>query len=724
MNWSDGELDMSKHSFSVHKLDPRLRVIKNGSDLVNNCRSKLSTQVASGSQTSFKFTPLEDGLDIASVQTASSMLSSKSIIKHRKKTKSVLRKRKKLEESLAPDSSFVNVMIDVFNNESNDSKSFDDSINRIIQQCDKALDGRTTPIGASKPFVRGNQVVATVPISFLKTLSQNPDVSFVSLSESIKLELPQPRNGINPTNRRINKSNIHNNGKDIIIGIIDVGGYDFSHPDFLDDSGKTRFSSIWDQGGNFRPPPKGFQYGSEFTEEHLNAALKEQNTGNGIPAVILEKQSQQTTSSHATHVASIAAGNKGICSKAEIIGVLIDVPQPQDTYERRRQTFSDTSRIIHAVDYMLKIADEKKKQISINISLGTNGGAHDGLSGTNRWFDNALSVPGRSITMAAGNSGQDKPEYEDDTTWIMGRIHTNGKIASRGLSKELEWVVVGNGIEDLSENELEIWYNSQDRFIVELLPPGESKWISAKPQEFVENKRLKDGTNISIYNELYHPTNGENYISIYLSPNLEPSEIRGIRSGIWRVRLVGEEIRNGQYHCWIERDDPHEFGIYQGKRLFRFPSFFSLNSNVDSHSISSLACGRSTIAVSNYDQNKSKVNSTSSQGPTRDGRQKPDIAAPGTDIIAANGFAQDGKKWVSMSGTSMASPYVTGVIGLMMNSAKGPINSIQCLGILQRTSRPLPGSTYEWKNDTGFGCIDPEEAIKQAEYFSRRIEKT
>ena len=47
---------------------------------------------------------------------------------------------------------------------------------------------------------------------------------------------------------------------------------------------------------------------------------------------------------------------------------------------------------------------------------------------------------------------------------------------------------------------------------------------------------------------------------------------------------------------------------------------------------------------------------TSSQGPTRDGREKPDVAAPGSDIVAAKGFSGPSDAWIAMSGTSMASP--------------------------------------------------------------------
>ncbi len=715
---------MPEHSTVAHRLHPRLRVIGNGSGPVNACRSKVSSQVASAPDTPYSATILEDGINIAAIQTSTGNLAFASEFRGDMLTKANLSKRRKKEDQPTADTSFVNVFIDVVPASTNeDDADTQEAVDRISRLCEQALASLATPEAVSKVVIRRNSISATVPVSFLDTLKDDQDIAFIGPSESIKLDVPDAAVATRPTQRRVRNKSIHQDGADIIIGIVDVGGFDFSHSDFLDNSGATRFTHVWDQGGDFRGPPLQFGYGSEFTADHLNAALAAENIQGGLPAVMLEPQSQQTPSSHGTHVASIAAGNNGVCPKAEIAAVLIDVPLPEDDFERRRHTFSDSSRIIHAVEYLLEIARRKNKPISINISLGTNGGSHDGFSSTNRWFDMALAVPGRSVTLAAGNAGQEKSEHLEDYGWVMGRIHTSGQIASRGLDVELNWTVIGNGIADVSENELEIWYSPQDRFHVELLPPGDTRWLTVKPQEFVENKRLGDGTTVSIYNELFHPANGENYIAIYLSPNFQPGEIRGIRAGVWRVRLVGEEVRNGRFHCWIERDDPHEFGIHEGKRIFRFPSFFSESSNIDSHSVSSLACGRATIAVANYNAATNKMNITSSQGPTRDSRPKPDIAGPGTDIVAAKGFPDDDQAWVAMSGTSMASPFVAGVIGLMMN-ANPSLNSLQCLGILQRTAKPLPGGTYEWKNDAGFGRIDPEAAISEAKFFTRRTDRT
>lgn len=112
-----------------------------------------------------------------------------------------------------------------------------------------------------------------------------------------------------------------------------------------------------------------------------------------------------------------------------------------------------------------------------------------------------------------------------------------------------------------------------------------------------------------------------------------------------------------------------------------------------------------------------KINITSSQGPTRDGRQKPDIAAPGTEIVAAKGFAPPSEQWVAMSGTSMASPFVAGVVGLML-AANPRLTSAQVGGIIKRTAKPLPGHDFSWRDDAGSGQLDPERCVEEAATMS------
>jgi subtilisin family serine protease len=593
----------------------------------------------------------------------------------------------------------------------------------------------------------GTLALAEVAVAELSKIAAREGVTMVNPAERLIFSEPTP--GAAPATapkRTLAMPRETANPSPVLVGIIDVQGFDFTHSDFVREDNRkvrSRFVRIWDQSGTLRKPPKyksettgelKFDYGSEITGSHIDAALAQEEAGRKagtafIPALELEPQSQMVPGSHGTHVASIAAGNSGVCPDAYIAGVLISLPEAD---QDRRKSFYDSSRIVEAVEYLTSVAKDIGKDLglgrplplSINISLGTNGDAHDGSSPTCRWIENVLALPGRCVSVAAGNAGQEAAAGPGDVGYVMGRVHTSGRIASRGLETRLEWQVVGNGYVDLSENELELWYSPQDRFAVSLLPPGSQHWIGpVDVRQYVENLQLDDGTFVSIYNEAYHPINGSNHIALYLTPNLTPGDVVGVDAGTWLVRLEGSEVRDGRFHGWIERDDPYRLGRIGPNDGWRFPSFFSERTNVDAAQISSLACAQSTVAVANLVEATSRIHISSSQGPTRDGRNKPDVAAAGTDIVAAKGFSNDDAEWLALTGTSMASPFVAGVAARMLQIAP-TLTAAQIGGIMQRTARPLPGVTYEWANDAGFGVIDPAACMQEAAALSRREDIT
>jgi subtilisin family serine protease len=500
----------------------------------------------------------------------------------------------------------------------------------------------------------------------------------------------------------------------VLIGLIDVGGFDFAHPDFLTPSGQTRFVSIWDQGAPkdspLGPPPRPFTDGAEITGERMNKAL-EWGREHKVGATDLLQQSSQRPGAHGTHVASIAAGKFGVCPDAAIAGVVIALTEED---RERHGSLYDSTRLAHAIDYLFALGERVYKRripTVVNISLGTNGHAHDGTSSVCRWIDAALMTAGRCVCVAAGNAGQESPQFAGDLAFLMGRIHASGQVGARGLETDLEWQVVGNGITDVSENELEIWYEAGDEFEVRLRSPS-GVWIGpVRPGSYVENRRLESETFVSIYSQQYSVANGANRIAIILSPRLKPPVV-GIEAGTWLVRLRGIEVRDGRFDAWIERDDPRPLGRIGDVQAWRFPSYFSQRSNVDRSSVSSLACGHRVISVGNCEEAAERVNRSSSQGPTRDGRYKPEIAAPGTDIVAARGFAPRDRLWIAMSGTSMASPYVAGVAAQML-IREPRLTATQIVGIMRRTAQPLPGSDYRWHDAAGFGLIQPDACLAE-----------
>lgn len=567
-------------------------------------------------------------------------------------------------------------------------------------------------IGDSIPQ-RGQVGVADLRIERVETLARlavDEHIAYIETGSPISLVRPLDTTRFSPAPVRRSPLSAHTPQQPVLIGLIDVGGFDFSHPDFLVD-GKTRFHSIWDQGAVNTGGTGRVPFGRELTRAEMNAAIDQADDAGVAPDDLLP-QSTQHDGSHGTHVASIAGGNSGVFPAAHLAGVLLAL---SDEELDRHATFADSTRLVHAVDYLFDLSAQLDNcPVVVNISLGTNGHAHDGTSPVSRWIDSALALPGRCVTVAAGNAGQEAPGFEGDLGYLAGRIHSSGRIAARGLSVDLEWQVVGNGIVDISENEMEIWCEAGDEFSVTLFSPSGDRLGPVGPGDFIENKRLPSDTFVSIYNERYHPANGANRISLFLSPRLL-DEIVGIESGTWTVRLTGDEVRDGRFDAWIERDDARPIGRRGEQQAWRFPSFFSARSNVDRSSVSSLACGRDIIAVGNSDTANETINPSSSQGPTRDGRPNPDIAAPGTGIVAARGFAgrDERQLWMTMTGTSMASPYVAGVAAHML-ATQPHLTSSQIAGIMRHTARPLPGVDYHWQDDAGYGEIQPTKCVEQA----------
>lgn len=669
----------------LHKLAPKLRMVANGSEVVNTLRAEQSPSIAVRDARLLHRVPLLRQPGARSAE--------------RDEVKAKRGSLKKVSDKV-----FANVFIHLAGGAH--------SIPEIVKENARG----------ARPIRKQNLVSATVPLDRLEDILGDPAVIAIEDAERITF-IPPMDISLNVTAPPADRAHlsgfpIPDSGGQVIVGIIDVQGFDFAHPDFLDSQGQTRFIRIWDQGGATRPPPARFGYGAELTADHMKAALAAAAEG-GLPATTLEPQSQMIPSSHGTHVASIAAGNAGVCPGALIAAVLISLPG--EDYDRRK-SFYDSTRLAHAVDYLFELGKEYGLPVSINISLGTNGHSHDATSITARWLDYELSMAGRAVCVAAGNAGQEAPTQPGDWGYVLGRIHRGAELPATDSTDDLFWIVVGDGIADLSENELEIWYNPGDHFAVSILPPN-GEWIGPlEPGQFIENQELPGGTFVSIYNELYYPANGLNYIAVYLSPFFSDQGVVGVRSGQWTVRLHARDVRDGRFHAWIERDDPRRLGRLGQQEAWSFPSFFSESSFVDRSSVSSLACGNFIFSIANLDEENERIHHTSSQGPTRDGREKPEIAAPGTNIVAANGFSPD-QPWVQMTGTSMASPYVTGVIARML-ALDPKLTAAQIAGILRRTARPLAGVDFKWCDDAGFGRIDPVACLQEVENLKHREDLT
>src|SRR5262245_777395 len=107
---------------------------------------------------------------------------------------------------------------------------------------------------------RGRIAMLQTTLNDLPRIAGGDNVAYVEVAEALKVPTPALAE-LRPdppavSLRRFGKPAEHRYGEEVLIGIVDVQGFDFAHPDFLDDRGRTRFVRIWDQGGDSRPSPE------------------------------------------------------------------------------------------------------------------------------------------------------------------------------------------------------------------------------------------------------------------------------------------------------------------------------------------------------------------------------------------------------------------------------------------------------------------------------------
>jgi subtilisin family serine protease len=383
---------------------------------------------------------------------------------------------------------------------------------------------------------------------------------------------------------------------------------------------------------------------------------------------------------HGAHVLSIAAGSRyGVTPATD----LVFVHMSSDQATGGLANLGDSVTVLEAVDFIFRTADAYGKPCVCNLSMGRHGGPHDGNTLVERGFDAALiERAGRAIVQSTGN-------YFDLA------IHASGQLRP-GESKRLSFEV---DEADHTPNELEVWYPGSDRLVVELIQPDGTR-----------TRRVPLDDSVAVHadsqevGKLYHrardPNNFDNHINLFLYP--------GAPSGTWQLVLVAEDVVDGRYNAWIERDTN-----CLGCQVRFDPR------DADTNSTTGTICnGFRTIAVGAYNPHTPdrELAPFSSSGPTRDGRGKPDLVAPGYRIRAARSAPRDLPDNAPLStvksGTSMAVPHVTGTVALMFEAATRPLSIQETRNLLIGATDPAP---VDWRDGDrhrfGSGYLNSDAAI-------------
>ncbi|MFN7959723.1 MAG: S8 family serine peptidase [Thermoanaerobaculia bacterium] len=507
---------------------------------------------------------------------------------------------------------------------------------------------------------RANVLVAELPPEALSGLEGCPGIRRAEAPRQLQANLDEARGPATGLQAALQSFPL--DGQGVVVGLVDTG-LDWRHPDFQNPNGSSRLELF--AHAHFDQATQRSTF-DQFDPAALDAAL---GGGGAVP--------QGDPMGHGTHCASIAAGN-GLASNGRYRGVAPGAA----LMAVRSEPLLDT-HTIWGIRRIFELAGARPAVVS--LSLGSHLGPHDGTTA----IENVIareSGPGRIVVVAAGNEGGD-------------RIHFRGELTA---GQEL---VIPVRIDDPSFQFVDVWVVRGDEVSV-LIETPDGAQHPADGQEV----RTVFGTFEAHFQE--DPINRDQNLTLFVAG--------GRRNHIWKIRLAAARVVHGEVHAWA--------GSNNGSSQL-FGDGADSDFTVGMPGTEERAVTVASVVSKNRFETAQGVLSTpglavgglspfSSRGPTRYGGLKPDIAAPGQYITAALAGGSEmatqprflqrhdpSGKYISIQGTSMATPFVAGLIALLLQR-EPRLTPEEIQQRLRITARRDAQTGRVWDRGWGFGKLD------------------
>ena len=481
---------------------------------------------------------------------------------------------------------------------------------------------------------------------------------------------------------------LNNQGAGVIVGFVDTG-INYTDSLFRNVDGSTRIIGIWDQTNNSDnsnnienetvKPFSAFSalYGTQYTAEEINLALNSDNPASIVPT--------RDENGHGTFLASIAAGNRderaGFSGAAPQASIAMVKLKPAKQYLRDFYLIRDGAEayqendIMMGVSYLYFLARKYSMPLVVCIPLGTNMGSHMGMSRLGQYLNQVSLSNGSAVITAAGNE--------------TGARHHFRAVMDASTDEVTAELRVGEREAGFS---MELWAENMGVYTVGFISPtGEvAREISVPLRGENTVSFLLEQTQITVYTQIADVSAGSQFIFMRFENPM---------SGIWRILIRNSLDIRETFHLWLP------------VRGFITDETYFLRPDPDTI-ITDPGNARYPITVTAYDHTKNSIYIHASRGYSLSGRIKPDLAAPGVNILGAS---VSGRRLTRMSGTSVSAAHLAGAAAILLNwgvlNANYPyLNTPVLKSIFVRGAQRNPALTYP-NREFGYGTLNLYEAF-------------